>query len=83
MDEMNKRIKKINSLSYIAQFKHVKAKLLSFKSKDIPYTMFLKKLYILLNHLSYQLEEINIDIGVRKVLFVNLWDRFDEIYENK
>ena len=73
MDEMNQHIKKINSLSYIAQCKHVKAKLLSLKSKDIPYTMFLKKLFILLNDLPPQLEEMNIDIGVRKVLFINLW----------
>ena len=44
--------------------------------------MFFKKLYILLNDLPHQLQEINIDIGVRKVLFINLWDRLDEIDDN-
>ena len=33
MDEINKHIKKINSLSYNGQCKHNKAKLLSFKTK--------------------------------------------------
>ena len=44
--------------------------------------MFFKKLYILLNDLPHQLQEININIGVCKMLFINLWDRFDEIDEN-
>ena len=44
--------------------------------------MFCKKLYILLNDLPHQLQEINIDIGVRKVLFISLWDRRDEIDDN-
>ena len=81
MEEINKHIKKINSLSYNAQCKHVKTKLLSFKTKDVPYTMFFKKLYILLDKLPWDLKETNIEIGVRKVLFINLWDRFEE--ENK
>ena len=43
--------------------------------------MFFKKLYILLDKLPWDLKETNIEIGVRKVLFINLWDRFEE--ENK
>ena len=43
--------------------------------------MFFKKLYILLDKLPCDLKETNIEIGVRKVLFINLWDRFEE--ENK
>ena len=45
--------------------------------------MFFKKLYILLNDLPHQLQEINIDIGVRNVLYINLWGRLDEIDVNK
>ena len=40
--------------------------------------MFFKKLHVLLDSLPHQLKEINIDIGVRKVLLINLWDRFEE-----
>ena len=76
MDEINKHIKKINSLSYNGQCKHIKGKLLSFKTKDTAYN-------ILLNDLPHQLQEINIDIGVCKVLYINLWDRLDEIDVNK
>ena len=43
--------------------------------------MFFKKLYILLDKLPWDLKETNIEIGVRKVLFINLWNRFEE--ENK
>ena len=68
-------------MNFNAQCKHVKTKLLSFKSKDVPYTMFFKKLHVLLDSLPHQLKEINIDIGVRKVLLINLWDRSEE--ENK
>ena len=64
MEEINKHIKKINSLSYNAQCKHVKTKLLSFKTKDVPYTMFFKKLYILLDKLPWDLKETNIEIDV-------------------
>ena len=71
MEEINKHIKKINSLSYNAQCKHVKTKLLSFKTKDVPYTMFFKKLYILLDKLPWDLKKANIEIRVRKVLFIN------------
>ena len=78
MEEINKRIKKFDSLSYNAQCKHVKTKLLSFKTKDVPYTMFFKKLYILLDKLPWDLKETNIEICVGKVLFINLWDRFEE-----
>ena len=45
--------------------------------------MFFKKLYILLNDLPHQLQEINIDIGVRNVPYINLWGRLDEIDVNK
>ena len=43
--------------------------------------MFFKKLYTLLDKLPWDVKETNIEIGVRKVLFINLWDRFEE--ENK
>ena len=44
--------------------------------------MFFKKLYILLEKLSWDVNiETNTEIGVRKALFINLWDRFKE--ENK
>ena len=33
--------------------------------------MFFKKLYILLDKLPWDLKETNIEIGVRKVLFIN------------
>ena len=77
-EEINKHIKKIYSLSYNAQCKHVKTNLLSFKTKGVPYTMFFKKLYILLDKLPWDLKETNIEIGVGKVLFINLCDRFEE-----
>ena len=77
-DEINKDIKKINSLSHNAQCKRIKTKLLSFKTKDVSYTLFFKKLYVLLDSLPWYLREANIEIGVRKVLFINLWDRFEE-----
>ena len=51
MNETNKHIKKFDSMSYNKQYKHVKTKLLSFKSKDIRYTLFFKRLYILLDSL--------------------------------
>ena len=57
MDEIEKHIKKINSLPYNAQCKHIKTKLLSFKSKDIAYTMFFKKLYVLIDRLLWDLSE--------------------------
>ena len=50
---------------------------MSLKSKDIPYTMFFKKLHVLLYSLLWNVRQSNIDIGVRKVLFINLWDRFE------
>ena len=43
--------------------------------------MFFKKLYILFDKLSWDFKETNIEIGVRKGHFINLWDRFKE--ENK
>ena len=43
--------------------------------------MFFKKLYILLDKLPWDLKKTNIEIRVRKVLFINWWDRFEE--ENK
>ena len=78
MDVINKYIKKINNLNYIAQCKHVKSKLLPTKHKDIAYTLLFKKLYLLLDDLPRWLREASFDIGVRKVLFINLGDRFDE-----
>ena len=81
MDGLNKHIKKINTFNYNAQCRHVKNRLMSIKSKDMPYTMFFKKLDILLHSLPWNLRESNIDIGIRKVLFINLWDRFED--ENK
>ena len=81
MNEINEHIKKFNSLSYNEQCKHGKTKLLSFKSKDIPYTLFFKRLYILLDSFPMFLKDATIETGIRKVLFVNLWARFDK--ENK
>ena len=43
--------------------------------------MFFKTLHVLLHSLPWNLRESNIDIGIRKVLFINLWDRFED--ENK
>ena len=43
--------------------------------------MFFKTLHVLLHSLPWNLRESNIDIGKRKVLFINLWDRFED--ENK
>ena len=50
---------------------------MSLKSKDIPYTTYFKKLHVLLYSLLWNVRQSNIDIGVRKVLFINLWDRFE------
>ena len=43
--------------------------------------MLFKTLHVLLHSLPWNLRESNIDIGIRKVLFINLWDRFED--ENK
>ena len=81
MDGINKHIKKINTFNYNTQCRHVKSRLISLNYKDIPYTMFFKTLHVLLHSLPWNLRESNIDIGKRKVLFINLWDRFED--ENK
>ena len=44
---------------------------MSLKSKDIPDTMFFKKLHVLLYSLPWNLRQSNINIGVRKVIFIN------------
>ena len=77
MNETNKHIKKFDSISYNKQYKLVKTKLLSFKSKDIRYKWFFKRLYILLDSLPMLLKDGNIEIGIGKVLFINSWDRYD------
>ena len=73
MDEIKKCIEKINSLNFRGQCRYVKNKLLSFKTNDVPYTLFFKKLYILLDNLPWYLKETNIEIGVRKELLINFW----------
>ena len=73
MDEIKKCIEKINSLNYRGQCRYVKNKLLSFKSNDVPYTLFFKKLYILLDNLPWYLKETNIEIGVRNEFLINFW----------
>ena len=78
MDEIKKYIEKIISLTFRGQRKYVKAKLLSFKASDIPYTTFLKKLCILLDNLPWHLKETNIEIGVRKELLINFWNSLEE-----
>ena len=69
MNEIIKHIKKFNSLSYNEQCKHVKNKLLSFKTYDAPYPLFFKRLYILLDSLPIYLREADIEIGIRKAPF--------------
>ena len=78
METISKYVKKVNALNYNAQCKHVRSKLLSTKHKDIAHTLFFKKLYMLFDDLPRWLRETSLDTGVRKVLFINLWDRFDE-----
>ena len=73
MDEIKKYIDKINSLNFRWQCRYVKNKLLSFKTNDVLYTLFFKKLYILLDNLPWYLKETNIEIGVRKELLINFW----------
>ena len=78
METISKYVKKVNALNYNAQCMHVRSKLLSTEHKDIAHTLFFKKLYILFDDLPHWLRETSLDTGVRKVLFINLWDRFDE-----
>ena len=73
MDEIKKYIEKINSLNFSGQCRHVKNKLLSFKTNGLSYTLFFKKLYILLDNLPWYLKETNIEIGMRKELLINFW----------
>ena len=73
MDEIKKYIEKINSLNFRGQCWYVKNKLLSFKTNDVTYTLFFKKLYILLDNLPWYLKETNIEIGVRKELLIKFW----------
>ena len=70
---MKKYTEKINSLNFRGQCRYVKNKLLSFKTNDVPYTLFFKKLYILLDNLPWYLKETNIEIGVRKELLIKFW----------
>ena len=70
MNEIIKHIKKFNSLSHNEPCKHVKNKLLSFKTNDVPYKLFFKRLYILLYSLPIYLREADIEIGIRKSLFM-------------
>ena len=70
---MKKYTEKINSLNFRGQCRYVKNKLLSFKTNDVPYTLFFKKLYILLDNLPWYLKETNIEIGMRKELLINFW----------
>ena len=65
MDEIKKYIDKINSLNFRGQRGYVQNKLLSFKTNYVLYTLFLKKLYILLDNLPWYLKETNIEIDVR------------------
>ena len=73
MDEIKKYIEKINSLNFRGQCRYVKNKLLSFKTNDVPYTLFFTKLYIQLDNLPWYLKETNIERGVRKKLLLNFW----------
>ena len=66
-------MKKINSLNFRGQCSYVKNKLLSFKTSDVPCTLFFKKLYVLLDNLPWFLKETNIGLGVRKELLINFW----------
>ena len=73
MDEIKKYIEKINSLNFRGQCRYVKNKLLSFKTNDVRYTLFFKKLYILLDNLPWYLKETNIEIDVREERLINFW----------
>ena len=73
MNEIKKYIEKNNSLNFRGQCRYVKNKLLSFKTNYVLYTLFLKKLYILLDNLPWYLKETNIEIGMRKELLINFW----------
>ena len=78
MAEIIKYIEKINTLNYSGQCKYAKTKLLSFKTIDVPHTVFFKKLYVLLDNLPWYIKESNIKVGVRKELIINFWWRFEE-----
>ena len=73
MDEIKKYIEKINSLNFSGQCRHVKNKLLSFKTNGLSYTLFFKKLYILLDNLPWYLKETNIEIDVRNQFLEGPW----------
>ena len=73
MDEIKKYIEKINSLNFRGQCWYVKNKLLSFKTNDVTYTLFFKKLYILLDNLPWYLKETNIEIDVRNQFLEGPW----------
>ena len=78
MDGLNKHIKKINTFNYNAQCRQLKNRLISLKSKDIPYTILFETLHVFLHSLPWNLRESNIVIGIRNVLFINLWDRLED-----
>ena len=73
MDEIKKYIDKINSLNFRGQCGYVQNKLLSFKTNYVLYTLFLKKLYILLDNLPWYLKETNIEIDVRNQFLEGSW----------
>ena len=70
MAEIIKYIEKINSLNYSGQCKYTKSKLLSFKTIDVPHTVFLKKLYVLLDNLPWYIKESNIKQACVKSLLL-------------
>ena len=81
MYDISEYILEIRCLNHNNLKEYLENKLLSIDPFDITYTVFFKKLYVLLQNLPEYLNELDLKINKNKDHFVNFWTDFlDNMY---
>ena len=78
MYDMTNYILQINCLNHNNLSEYLKNKLLSIDPCDTTYTVFFKKLYIILHNLPCYLKKLNIKINESEERFVSFWSDFND-----
>ena len=76
MYDISEYILEIRCLNHNNLKEYLENKLLSIDPFDITYTVFFKKLYVLLQNLPEYLNELDLKINKNKDHFVNFWTDF-------
>ena len=76
MYDISEYILEIRCLNHNNLKEYLENKLLSIDPFDITYTVFFKKLYVLLQNLQEYLNELDLKINKNKDHFVNFWTDF-------